>query len=183
MSNIINTVEETFNGYWNGNGNNATEMDALYPDETLAPQTCLDNMEHSVNLFWNMVYSMLALLMFTILMPYGFFCCWSRPRCLAAFYNVMGLVNLIIGSLLASVLKPVCPLECGKFVCSMHKVNPGPVYGCIVIFIALLWFCKACSLYRQARRQEVEQEAERVKTSMVETTTTQSSATNHFDIV
>lgn len=152
MSNILNTVENQFEEYWNS-------TEAPYPTETLAPQSCIATLEPKLNVFWDVVYSMLALFFLTLLLPYLLFCFRNRPRCMATCFNTMAFVFVVMGITLSTVLMPQCPLNCGELVCGVHKYNPGPIYGCISIFMGVLWMCKACSLQRQAKRAEVEQEA------------------------
>lgn len=155
MADELNTVVETVENFFNPN--------ATYPDQTLPPSDCHDSMDKEVQVFWDLVYSMAGVLMITILMPYIFFCCKNWPRVLAKLYGLAGMLNAIVGVLMLSVLLPQCPLDCGEFFCSVHKYNPGPIYGCFCLFLALLWWCKACSLRRQAKQQEIEKQAEKAE--------------------
>ncbi|CAB9506126.1 expressed unknown protein [Seminavis robusta] len=157
MSNLLDTVE----GYIWGNSTDAVVNGTMYPVETLPPATCDEKMTQPVEVYWTLVGSMLVLFLATFVLPFICFCCKNHPRCLARIFFFSGLIKLIIGSLLASVLLPQCPIECGEFFCGVHKYSPGPVYGIIFIIIGLLWLCRGCALKRSAKKQELEREAER----------------------
>ena len=126
-----------------------------YPEDTLAPMACAAQMHDSTQTYWDLLYAMMALAMLTILVPYLFFCCTKRFRCIAWIYFVSGLVKIICGILLATALVPECPLECGAFFCSLHEYNPGPLYGCIVMVVGVLWLLKGCTLRMKGTRAEL----------------------------
>ena len=132
-----------------------------YPEETLAPLTCADQMAKEVTTYWNMLYAMMALVLLTMVAPYVFLCCSKRLKykCLASFYYTIALVTFICGVLLSTdkALMPDCLLECGAFFCSLHEYNPGPLYGAIVIVLSFVWTLKGCMLSykgRQAKAQK-----------------------------
>jgi hypothetical protein len=135
-----------------------------YPTNTMAPEDCRARLDSDSGLenFWGLVYAMVALTMLTILMRYLFFCCSKWTRCFAKLYGLAGTFNFLVGILMVSVLLPECPPDCGVYFCRIHHYNPGPIYGCVVMFMGVLWWCKACQLRRQAAREEVEKEAQRV---------------------
>ena len=146
-------IDEAKN-YFYGN-----ETEVVYPEDTLPPQDCEASMHKEISVYWDLIWSMLALFFVTILLPYIFFCCRNKPRIVAKVYGLSGMVNVVIGILLSTVLMPQCDVNCGKYFCGNHMNNPGPVYGCVVTVIGVLWWCKACSLRRQAKRQELEDAA------------------------
>lgn len=150
---VVQTVED-FLGFGN---------ETVYPAATLSTDQCHNQIDGNVDAFWNVLYAMVALLMATILMPYVFFCCKNYPRWLAKLYGLSGIINVVIGILMVSVLLPKCPLECGELFCSVHKYNPGPIYGCVMMFLGILWWCKACALRRQAKKEEIEKMADKAE--------------------
>lgn len=110
---------------------------------------------------------MVGLTVATVVVYLVFLCCCKLPRCMARIFYLSGLAKLIIGTLMATVLMPECPMESGPHVCSMYKYNPGPFGGIVFISIGIVWCCKACSLQRVAKKQEMlEEEAEKAALEM-----------------
>lgn len=160
MEGVQKTVQGYVSGWLNG-GSNATldnSAQTLAPGETYAPADCVAKMEPEVHVFWSLVGAMLVLLIVTILVPWICCCCRHRPRCLAALYTASGLVDVICGSLLATVLLPMCPPGCGEGdTCSKHRYHPTPAYGAVCVCIGMVWFLKSCWLRCcQARKKDRE---------------------------
>jgi hypothetical protein len=155
MTSVYDSINEYIFGNATSHGNTT-----IYPVETIAPGVCVSQMEQVVQSFWDVVYAMIVLTVATALFPFVCFCCKKRPRCIARVFFLCGFTQLVVGLLLATVLMPQCPAVCGEFVCSVHQYNPGPLYGIITTLIGLLWLCKACSLQRVAKKQELEKASE-----------------------
>ena len=143
LGDFVDTVENAYEKFFDTN--------STCPDEATA--------EANSKVFWDVVFSMIAFFVLCVGFPYIFFCCKNYPRFLARFYGLFGMFNFIVGAILMSpVLLPKCPLECGD-ICKAHKYNPGPIYGCLCLFLSLIWWCKACFLRRQAKKMDIEKEA------------------------
>jgi hypothetical protein len=170
----MTSAYDTINEYIFGNATSDVNG-TMYPVETLAPLDCMNQMNQVVEVYWDLVYAMIVLTIITVLVPCILFCFKNRPRCIARIFYLSGLTEILIGMLLATVLMPHCPLVCGELVCSVHQYNPGPVYGIIFTIIGLLWLCKACSLQRVAKKQELEEASEGLRLESNDTKTAEES--------
>jgi len=116
-------------------------------------EACVD--EDLVTLYWNAVLGMFGVLAFTLLMAFFFSCC--SKRCAGRWYEMMAVVHLIMGALLASFFVPTCncPGDDPDDICSAHKYNPGPVWGAMFCVVGILLGCRGCCMVRGANRASV----------------------------
>lgn len=186
MEDIINTVEQEVESdlitaedevsqYYNSTTGNSGHVSnpfgngiPVYPEETLAPDDCAAQLDADVKVFWDLVYSMAAFLIVTILLPYLLCCCYTKKfyRFVSWIYFVSGTLQFLCGLLLTTALLPNCPVDCGEFFCDLHKYNPGPIYGCFIMLAGLFWWCKGCWVRIQGKNEAtLEQQAEYAKTA------------------
>lgn len=157
---IKDFVNETENGQFGAWYNNQKEI-PVYPEDTLAPMVCEDQMAAQVQTYWDLLYTMIFFALLTIIVPYLSSCFMSKHsfqimRFVAGVHYFSGALKVICGLLLSTALLPNCPVECGEFFCDLHEYNPGPLYGVIVFFVGVLWLLKAMMLSCRAGRVERE---------------------------
>lgn len=155
VTNFVEGVEGNVEGYLYGNnstnaGSNFGEALGGLIHVDADAEGCVD--EDVVTLYWDALLGMLGVIIFTILVAFLFGCC--SKRCAGRWYTMMGLVHLIMGALLASVLMPTCDCAEDNDICSAHKYNPGPVWGAIVMVLGILFACKGCCMVRGANQED-----------------------------
>lgn len=151
-ANRTDKIDE-FEAWFNG--------DEMYPNQTIPPGTCEDKMADTVQTYWDLLYSMVAMAILTIVFPYLFSCCMDRHsfsvmRCISTIYYISGALHAISGLLLSTALMPQCPAACGEFFCNLQQYNPGPVFGVVIFFVGVLWFLKGMTLQCRANKAERE---------------------------
>ena len=162
VEDTFHTLEDEAKDYFFGSSNFTSNADdgtngTAIPVEETDCDYLMNSQEH-LGRYWEAVGAAAALFVAAFIVPYLLCCCNSRwPRCASKWFFTMGLLQWVIGILLATYLMPECLEEmCGAHFCSAHKNNPGQVWGGVVIGLGFVLMCKSCGLRRYAKHREQE---------------------------
>ena len=119
-------------------------------------QQCVDEINGEIALYWVGVHTSIALTLALIVVRRT--CLQkslesgdaSKIRQIGHVYLGSGVVKMILGLLLVTVLIPGCPSDC---VCTGIKFG-HPVYGYIAMLLALLWLSQGYSCYKKAKEYD-----------------------------
>jgi hypothetical protein len=118
----------------------------------VSKELCLEEVQDSTNLYWQVVVGSLVLTSFNVALYYLFFrrSFEGAPGLASQFFFVTGSIKIVLGVLIVVLFVPACPDRCS---CEDMDM-PSPAYGLVCTLIGILWLLRGNKFLQKAQALE-----------------------------